>query len=200
MLRRWSVRFCLAVDLVWSEHRKLEELRPRIERATRQMDEGYRQVEWARANPDLDDDGIGTAAFWETYFGPDKEQHDLRHLSSEVEARIDAHSFSRSRQAGALLQYTKHGIAVVHRGRGSKAGRGIGSQSLRDVIWEGRNQAMHWDEGRLNANVRSVFAALTAEQGSQFSSFETTSAAFDVVELLSWTSFESVRDDLLSLA
>src|SRR4051794_20405960 len=47
--------------------------------------------------------------------------------------------------AGAILQIAKQGLSLSHGPLGNcPAGRGIGSQTLSTVIWQGRNQAMHY--------------------------------------------------------
>ncbi len=56
-----------AIERLWREHRKVEELEEIVRRARREMYANYRQVESINADPYLgDDDGIATGLYWET--------------------------------------------------------------------------------------------------------------------------------------
>lgn len=90
---------------------------------------------------------MGVGRYWENYFGPDKERHHKDVQVVQVEQAAAAHTFSIGSLSGALLQHPKQGISLVHSGPSScPAGRAIGGSTLKDVIWQGRNQAIHWDE------------------------------------------------------
>jgi hypothetical protein len=79
-------------------------------------------------------------------------------------------------------------------------GRPIGSQFLKNVIWQGRNQAIHWEENRLNDAVKKCFDKLVKEFDPKFANYMTQSMAFDIVDLPGWTHFSVFRKDLFSLA
>lgn len=64
---------------------------------------------------------------------------------------IDAKSFTISSLCGALLQISKQGISIVHRGLGScPNGRSIGNEALKNIILQWRNQSMHYEENNPN--------------------------------------------------
>jgi len=167
------------IEVVWSDNRRLEELARKIGTAHREMAAGYRYVESNLSDPYFEDeDGLATGAYWDTYFGADKEQHDLGKERAATESLATARSFSRSAQSGGLLQYAKQGISMVHGGLAScPAGRLIGTVSLRDAIWQGRNHAEHWEAGAPHGPVVSVFEALETEQDSKFGGFRTRNLA-----------------------
>ncbi len=71
--------------------------------------------------------------------------------------------------AGMVLELGKRGITMVHGGRDqAPAAPMVGTVALRDLIWQGRSQAMHWEDGRLHPATQACFDALFAEHGRPF--------------------------------
>lgn len=110
--------------------------------------------------------------------------------------------------SGALLQLAKQSIALVHRDLLERQklsecppGRAIGSQSLRDVIWSARNQAIHWEEGKYRTPTLECFATLESDFGGKFhlASGLRESRAFAVCELLGWRDYARFEEDMRSL-
>ena len=186
--------------LVWSEEERYEVLEAKLAALVAQIQDTGERIAWLQANPDLDDDFQPTAMHWESYFGSEKEAFhaDVEKLSLEV--LIAARKFSTDAQGGNILQYAKQGISLVHRGISAcPEGRHIGTLPIRDVIWQGRNQAIHWDEGRFTPPVRVVFEGLAREIDAKFNPFTSRNMAFEVVSLLGWRAFTDFERDLLSL-
>jgi len=121
---------------------------------------------------------------------------------AELQASIGAHQQATQAIAGGVLQIAKQGISLVH-GRKARApeGRKIGSLPIRDIIWEARNQALHFEEGRFNNPVIEVFEALERERGTEFSLavHGRKSRAKQVLRLLGWSSFEDYARDMSEL-
>jgi hypothetical protein len=192
------------LETLWHERDGLRELQERVARLTRQTEEGYRQAD-AIMNDELvpDDDGLGVLIHYETYFGPDKERFHADAQLQELTARMAARAFSVAAAAAALLQNAKDGISLVHHGpKACPVGRPIGTQFLKDVIWNGRNQGLHWGEGTrggFNSAVEGCFQKLAAEVDGKFSQYKQRNMAFDVVDLLGWRTWENFRDDLMTL-
>jgi len=189
------------MPVIWEEHRRLIELNAEIPKLMPAVEQGYRRAQDLGSNPGLpDDENLATTAQWETYFGPDRQQNVLRQERQALEAQIDAHSFSTSALSGALLQYAKQAISLVH---GSIApcpsGRAIGSQDLKTIIWQGRNQAIHWEDSSLSTATEQCFAAMSRDFDPKFADHGKRSLAMDVIDLLGWRGVEKFREDLLSL-
>jgi hypothetical protein len=79
------------------------------------------------------------------------EIDDLQNQIIALQSSIDAKSDSINALCGAILQIAKQGISTVHRslnvcpdGRG--IGIGAGREKLKNVIWQARNQSMHYEE------------------------------------------------------
>lgn len=102
----------------------------------------------------------------------------------------------------ALLSLVKQGMSRRH---GSLAacpeGRAIGTTCLRDVVWQGRNQSQHCDEGRYTLPVRKVFAALHEDFGDLFDlgSRPRDNHALSLVLLLGWIYEPGYEADVQSL-
>jgi hypothetical protein len=187
--------------LVWSEHQLLEELQAKIAALAAEIEDTNSRIDWLRENPAFDDDLQATAMHWESYFGPEKEQFHAEKRKPDLESLIDTRKFSTDAQSGSVLQYAKQGISLVHHGlTACPDGRLIGTQPIKNVVWQGRNQAMHWDEGKFNQAVRDCFEALVKDVDPAFCAFTRCSMAWEIVRLLEWRKFDDFRKDMLSLS
>lgn len=127
------------------------------------------------------------------------ESNDLRQQVLALQANVAAHQQATQAIAGAVLQIAKQGIALVY-GEPAKAppGRMVGSLPSRDIIWQARNQALHYEEGAFRKPVSDVFLTLEKEQGDQFSlaKHAAQSRAKQVLRLLGWVDFPSFAQDM----
>lgn len=186
---------------LWHEHKEAEALRTEIESLKRTAEANYsRAVSIQQNAEDPDDLMLGVGMYWGTYFSEDKDQH---HKSLDLKALMDrlaTREFSFASLAGTLLQFAKQGLSAVY---GSSTnwppGKAIGSQSLKTVILQARNQSEHWEEGNPRSPVEACFQALEAEKGNQFAHYKTKNLAFDVVSMLGWRAFPDFRSDMLTM-
>jgi len=190
------------ISIIWEERKRLQAMEMELERLTPLVKENYLRAESVALNAqDFDDDAMAVGMYWENYFGDDKERHAKTNEREKLAQQVAAHTFSASALAGSLLQYAKQGISLTHGDLASTpSGRAIGGQFLRDVIWQSRNQAIHWEEGKPRDPVRQCFDKLAQEVAPHFAEYTNRSMAFDVVELLAWTDFDKFNADLLLLA
>jgi hypothetical protein len=135
--------------------------------------------------------------FWFTYPGLGQSQLAANNALAMLAA--NTHRLSAAALASALLQIAKQGISSVHGGPLSPTGRLIGSQSLSVVIWEARNQAMHWEAGGAHERMKACFESLARAVDPKYGAYRERSLAFDVVDLLSWRTVDAFNDDLGSL-
>jgi hypothetical protein len=134
--------------------------------------------------------------FWSTYSGLGVSQLSANNV---LALRAVTHRLSAAALASALLQIAKQGISSVHGGPVSPIGRLIGTQSLSVVIWEARNQAMHWETGGAHQRMETCFRTLARDVDAKYGEYRERSLAFDVVELLGWRTVDSFNADLASL-
>ena len=131
-----------------------------------------------------------------------EEAEKLNQEVSELEAIVGTHQQAIQAIAGAILQIAKQGISIVHGGvKAAPAGRTIGGARLSDIVWQGRNQAMHFEEGNFSKHVVNLFAILEKEQGEQFSlkKHGKQSMAKQVLHLLGWVEYAAYEQDMKSL-
>jgi hypothetical protein len=185
------------IPVIWSEHAIVDQATAILRRHEEATRRGYEQS--AAFMDELDDEGLATQIHWDTYFGPDKERHHAAEELAKVQATLEARTFSRSSLASSLLQYSKQGLSAVHGGLAAvPAGREIGGVSLKDVVWQGRNQGIHWEEGRPHPAVVECFEKLTAVDAA-FGDYAAKNLAFEVVQLLGWRDVAAFEADLSSL-
>lgn len=191
------------LDIVWRDHAEVHQLAHRLAEQTKKTADGYSRANAIALNAnDPDDLGMATSEHWDTYFGADKDRHHTSLEHDKLAERIEVRKFSVSATAGAVLQVAKQGISIVHSGlQPCPDGRTVAtSQTLKNVVWQGRNQAIHWEEGALHPPVTSCFDALAAEHDTLFSNYYRGSLAFEVLNLLNWRTWDAFRADLESLA
>lgn len=185
---------------IWSEWKAVEALKVRIAALTAQTEEGYRRAQFLQQFEDPDDYMMGVGLHWDTYFGSDKARyHAIADLPSLEQIR-DIRAFACTALAGSLLQFAKQGISLVH---GSlqlcPAGRQVHGVDIKSVIWQGRNQSMHWDEGQFSQSVQACFDSLKAHDQA-FNNYENRSVAFEVVRLLGWNECAAFEADMMAFA
>lgn len=191
------------IEIIWKDHQEAHRLAHHVANLATATQAGYNRAEAIALDAeDPDDVAMAAGAHWDTYFGADKEHHYAAADLQELRARLSTRQFSAAAAAGAILQHAKQGISIVHGGPGPcPEGRLVtATQSLKNVIWQSRNQAIHWEEGRLNDAVLRCFTALASERHQRFADVYGGSRAFDVLQLLGWRSWESFRADLETLA
>lgn len=122
----------------------------------------------------------------------------LQQRLDEALARIGASEQAMAVLAGAALQLGKQALSFRH-GRKPQlpAPRMIGTQSVVDVIWEGRNHALHWEEANPRGPVAAMLVALTNDVGARIVQGENNATV--ILNALGWKSKADVLADLAAL-
>jgi hypothetical protein len=187
--------------LVWSEQKRLDALEALIGRLSAEIEDSAHRVQWLIDNPEFDDDLQATAMHWESYFAPEKDKYYAEKSRPEQEALLNLRRFSTGALSANLLQYGKQGISLVHGGLGScPDGRLIETQPLKNVIWQSRNQALHWEDGAFQQPVDRCFDALATDTDPKFRDYTSRNMARDVLGLLGWEDFADFQKDMLLLS
>lgn len=186
------------ITLIWAEHDAVEQAMGQLDKLTAATNRDYDRVDFIVRN-DLDDDGIGTSLYWDTYFGVDKERYHAAEDVSGLEGVRDARRQSRAAMSGALLQIAKQGLSQIH---GKPAtippGRTVMGVDLKAMVWEGRNQSLHWEEGNPRPAIVVCFGSL-ATADPVFGGYATMNLAFEIIKALEWRNWEAFEADLLSI-
>lgn len=186
------------IGLVWKDHAAVKSAEAKLRKLEQETRRGYERAQ-SFANDD-DDDGLGTAIYWETYFGADKERFQAQENLDDLQASVAVYDFSRSALSSALLQYGKQGISIAHRNfSNAPLSRQVHGVELRDLIWQGRNHALHWEDGNPHPPVRACFDQLKQAE-PVFGDYTIRNMAFEVVQLLGWKDWASFEADMKSLA
>ena len=124
-------------------------------------------------------------------WSPNANHYYAQYLNKkQQEAKVE----SMSCLAGALLQIAKQALSLRHSGKPKISGaRNIGSQSIVDVIWGGRNHAMHWDDRVLSIKVTEVLDAcsIKPDPGKNY--------CLSILDALGWKSPDAMIADLKKL-
>jgi len=75
----------------------------------------------------------------------------------------------------------------------------IGSHRLPDVIRCGRNQSLHWEDGKFMKKTDECFKLLTKEVCNKSADFEKRNQGFHLVHHLGRTDYDKFKADLMSL-
>lgn len=102
--------------------------------------------------------------------------------------------------AGTLLQIARQGLVTRY---GQKIedcpieGRITSGAHIREIIWFGRNQAMHFDDSK-PGSWTSLFKTLDQHHPGKFTP-EPVSRSMAIIDLLGWMSFEQYEADMENL-
>jgi hypothetical protein len=190
------------IPKVWEDDLKIADAEAAVKRAEQDVEDGYRYVEGWLADPYVEDDeGLATMVYWETYFERTDEQARRQTRVEAAAVERHEHEISSAMLAGMVLELAKRGITMVHGGlQQAPAAPKLGALALRDVIWQARNQAMHWEDGKLHPATQGCFDALFAEHGQPFDQATQRNLSVDVLRVLGWTGYEHFAADLSKLA
>lgn len=113
-------------------------------------------------------------------------------------ASIGATTESMSHLAGTVLQIAKQVLSLRYSAKPSIPGaRRIGTQSIVEILWEGRNHAMHWDEGAPKQRVQDMLDTLTRDLGIAIEAGKNN--CLSIMGALGWKSTDNVISDLKAL-
>lgn len=188
------------VQLATDEEKTLKKLASRLVSVEAQ----FRAHKWDFESSDLNDD-FSDAYVMAAFCRMAKAHQEDEALQSQIatlQASIGTHQQATQAIAAAILQIAKQGISFAHGGlAAAPQGRTIGTLPIRDIIWQARNQALHFEEGFSSKAVTALFSVLEAEHGIQFSLVQHArqSRAKQVLGLLGWDGYENYLSDLNTL-
>ena len=188
------------LQLATAEEKELLEQSDRLTGVEAQL----RVHKWDFESSDLNDDfsdAYVMGAFGRMANAAQEAQALHRQLAT-LQASIGTHQHATQAIAGAILQIAKQGISVVHGGpKAAPEGRKVGTVPVRDVVWQARNQALHYEEGTFSKAVTDLFSTLEKEQGALFSlaKHAKQNRAKQILGLLGWTTYAAYLQDMESL-
>lgn len=119
-------------------------------------------------------------------------------LSSKLERFLESNKVSlesMSYLAGLILQLAKQMLSIRYNCKPSISDvRKIGTQSIIEIIWEGRNHAMHWEEIEPKEKVKEMLQGLERDFIYDIKFGENNCLL--ILEALGWIDKESVIKDM----
>lgn len=185
------------IELASNEEAELEKQK----KALTASEAKFKHNQWDFETSDMNDDfsDAHVMGAFHRMASAHQESTELQQEINALQALIGSKQAAIQAICGAILQISKQGISVVHGGKDNASeGRQIGSVNLRDIIWEARNQAIHYEEGRFNRNVTELFEKLKSDNGPEFCIVAHTgqSRAKQIIQLLGWQAYESYSGDM----
>lgn len=105
---------------------------------------------------------------------------------------------SMSSLAGAVLQIAKQALSLKYDGKpDSNGARKISSQCIVEVIWEGRNHAMHWDDLTPKPKMKNMLDLLASDLEITIEIGKNNSLS--ILGALGWRTTNDVVQDLRGL-
>lgn len=135
-------------------------------------------------------------------FSRDNNLIDKKNELTNIENSIITKKQSINSLSMSLLQIAKQGISLTYGGLiDSPNGRKLGKETLKNVIWQARNQSLHCEEGNPNNNVKKCFQNLQNDFGEKFdlsNNYKDNKAKY-IIDLLCWNKYENYRKDLIQI-
>lgn len=188
------------IDLAASEENQIEELKKKLA----PIEAKYKIHKWDFETSDLHKDfsDIYVIAAFQRMAKAGKEAGKLEQEINSLQALIGSRQSAIQSICGAILQIAKQGISIVHNGLANAPdGRNIGTLKIKDVIWQARNQAIHFEEGNFSQKVVNVFSSLERDFGADFSlaQHQKKSRAKQIIFLLGWNDYANYSNDMQRL-
>ncbi len=190
------------IDTIHHEENQLSELTNQFDKLKKVFDHLFWDYSTADIHEDFNDLQVQHKY---TQMAKFAEDNDLKGKKAELDSlakSILAKKDSMNSLSMSLLQIAKQGISTVH-GKPSNcpAGRAIGTETLKNVIWQGRNQSIHYEEGNPNKKVKDCFLNLANDFGDEFDLTidYTANKARKIIDLLNWNVYKNYEHDMISL-
>lgn len=114
---------------------------------------------------------------------------------------MDSKQASITALSGALLQIAKQEISIKCKYLNlCPHGREIYGVKLKEIIWQGRNQCMHFDDSRgLHKPTNDCFDQLNSHLPTPMK-YTTENCAKQVLDILKWNDYTSYEVDMTSIS
>lgn len=99
--------------------------------------------------------------------------------------------------AGAVLQVAKQALSYRYGAKSSIPNAGVrtfGTQNVIELVWEGRNHAMHWEEVRPTGSYQRMLSTLQVDGLLTVRAGE--NHAVDLLDILEWRTAQALIHDL----
>jgi hypothetical protein len=188
------------IGLIWKERAEYERLLEKAQGLERRSQFMFSIYSERALNDDWDE--LQTIGYWYRGAESDAQAKEARIEAAQLNVQMAIHDASVKGLCGAVLQIAKQGISTVHGGLNAcPSGRNIGQEGLANIVWQARNQAIHYEEGKFHPAVVQCFQKLEQDHGTDFSLTlnKGKNLAFRAIELLGWKTYADYEKDMALL-
>lgn len=125
----------------------------------------------------------------------------IQHEISKLEASYHAKDSSIRALCGSILQIAKQGLSFVHgKNIPTVAIEPKSGESISNIIWQGRNQSMHYEEGEYYNKLTSCFENLEQAFGSNLNlATGDNKAKYIVFNVLGWKTYNDYLTTMIQI-
>ncbi|MED4253345.1 hypothetical protein P4689_12125 [Priestia megaterium] len=192
------------IDLISKEEKELQQLKNEHQKAEEELRNKQYQYEESIYNIEDNMEDMDVRQKHSEYLSYRQNVvKPLKDKITEITLSLEVKDASIRALCGALLQIAKQGISTVHRGLTScPDGRNIGArEKLKNVIWQARNQSMHYEESVHRpyfTPVINCFHNLVHDFGINYTLL-TGNLSKEIIELLQWKDYSDYEKDMVLL-
>lgn len=188
-------------ELLIADKENLEQLKEQLENLKTRFEHFQSDFNTYDLSEDYDDMQLQHKFYKMAKTG--EEVQEMKTAIQRLEQEIHNKEISYRTLGMAILQIAKQGLSIVHGSLSAiPAGRTIGSQDLKDIIWQSRNQSNHYEEGNYRKGVTDCFNILKNEFGEDFNlsiNGNTNLSTNIIYDVLCWQNYEDYKNDMLLL-
>ena len=189
------------LDLVWKERTEMDNLIKKKNNLVKKLAHDNELLDFLSHNPDLDDEGIGTMIYWSEIKTDIPTFNELEKKILDLKEEIRNKQYSIDTLSSSILQIAKQGIIRKYGNLEScKNGRKLKDLLIKEIIWYGRNQGMHFEEGDLNSTTKGFFEKLIIKYPNLFKAYLQKNMSFKILGILDWNTYNNLEKDMLSFS
>jgi hypothetical protein len=188
------------IELIWFDFDKLEERNSQLKALTAEFDVKHQVFLANEFHPAAN---FYHAQMAKVHEGIANSKAELEREIMDVSVSIDAKSASIAALSGAILQIAKQCISLKYgKLQSAPDGEYINGVLIKEIIWEGRNQSIHYENPKeISGNIVALFAKLDSIRGDGviWDVRSKTNFAFEIVKFLGWRTYSDFEIHLKSL-
>jgi hypothetical protein len=181
------------IDLIRAEEIALDALKSSLSSLKIQQQPLYEDFLRKDLDPDGNFDEFQTMHAFKKQASNQKQIELTKEKIVDMNTSISSKEESIKALSGALLQIAKQGISIVYGSLTTcPSGRIINNEPIKNIIWQGRNQSMHFEEGNYKTPTIRCFSNIGL-------TLHVENLAKEIIDLLDWTTYDNYKNDLIRI-
>lgn len=190
------------IHIIYDEELKYRDLMAKFDTLKKNFEHLHWDFSSAEKSDDFDELQVQAKFYKMAKYNQDNNLNGKKLELDDIEKSINAKRNSMDSLAMSLLQISKQGISTVNGNlANTPIGRNIGTETLKNIVWQSRNQALHCEEANPSKPVKNCFINLAIEFGSDYdlSLDYSSNKAKKIVDLLGWNDYQNYQNDMILL-